>query len=44
MVARRLVQAVRNGDILMARGWFADGRNAIVKSIYEEAAATPPAP
>jgi len=39
-----LVQAVRNGDILMARGWFADGRNAIVKSIYEEAAATPPAP
>lgn len=32
-----LVQAVRNGDILMTRGWFGDPRNAIVKSIYEEA-------
>jgi hypothetical protein len=33
-----LVESVRNGDILMSRGWFGDHRNAIVKGIYEEAA------
>lgn len=33
-----LVDAVRKGDILMFRGWFGDSRNAIVKSIYDEAA------
>ena len=32
-----LVEAVRRGDILMTRGWFGDHRNAIVKSIYDEA-------
>ncbi len=32
-----LVDAVRKGDILMTRGWFQDSRNAIVRSIYEEA-------
>lgn len=34
-----LVQSVRDGDILMMRGWFHDARNRIVREIYEEAAA-----
>jgi hypothetical protein len=33
-----LVKAVKDGDILMTRGWFGDSRNAIVNGIYEEAA------
>ena len=32
-----LVAAVRRGDILMTRGWFADSANPKVKRIYEEA-------
>jgi hypothetical protein len=32
-----LVAAVRRGDILMTRGWFADPANQKVKRIYEEA-------
>jgi hypothetical protein len=32
-----LVNAVKNGDILLTRGWFDDKRNAVVKGIYAEA-------
>lgn len=35
----QLVEAVRNGDILMSRGWFRDSRNPKVREIYEEASA-----
>jgi hypothetical protein len=36
-----LVEAVRNGDILMARGWFKDRRNETVRAIYDEARQAP---
>ena len=34
-----LVAGVKSGDILLFRGWFNDGANAEIKSIYDEAKA-----
>lgn len=34
----QLVQAVKNGDVLLFRCWFDDGTHSAVQSIYQEAA------